>query len=183
MDHSPDADRALLQRVAHGNPEALEALYERYSSPLVSYLARLTGDPAGAPDLLQELFLVVWRDADRYRGDGSVQAWLFGIGHKLGLMALRRRQPELLDEEAPAQLPDDGHDPADLASWALQKERLAAVVAALPPAQRAVIELVFYHGLSRAEVAAVLDCPLGTVKSRLHYALRTLAGRMDEAER
>lgn len=183
MDRSPDSDRAVLRQVAQGDPQALAALYARHAPALLDYLARLTGDSAGAQDLLPELFLVVWRDADRYRGEASVRTWLFGIGHKLGLMALRRRQPELLDEEALDRLPAGGRDPAELAGWALQKERLAAALATLPPQQRAVVELVFFHGLSRAEVAGVLGCPQGTIKSRLHYALRALAGRLDEVER
>ncbi|HSJ53231.1 MAG TPA: RNA polymerase sigma factor, partial [Anaerolineae bacterium] len=173
-----DADEVLLRQVMNGDRQALATLYARHAAPLLAYLAHLVGDGATAEDLVQELFLVVWRDAGRFRGSASVRAWLFGIAHNLGLMALRseRRQrrawpgEDALDGRA---APDPG--PADLVALAVDRQRLAAALAALPAAQRAVVELTFGHGLARAETAQVLGCPVGTVKSRLLLALRALA--------
>lgn len=105
----------------------------------------------------------------------TLRTWLFGIAHNLGLMALRRKRSQSLDEATADRLTAPGPDPVDLAALALDRERLYAALATLPAAQRAVIELTFYHGLTWAEAAQVMDCPAGTVKSRLHYALRALA--------
>jgi RNA polymerase sigma-70 factor (ECF subfamily) len=178
MQTSPERDRATLNAIAQGERQALADLYQGHAPSLMGYLTHLTGDPAAAEDLVQELFMVVWQDAGRFRSDSTVRSWLFGIGHKLGLMWLRRKRPQLLDHEVTEKLADDALGPADLADFALDKERLEAALASLSAEHRAVIELTFYHQLSRAEVAQTLGCPVGTVKSRLHYALRILAGEL-----
>jgi len=175
MQASPEHDRAALKAIVQGDRQALADLYQQYASSLVGYLAHLTGDPAAAEELVQDLFMVVWKDAGRFRSDSTVRSWLFGIAHNLGLMCLRRKRPALLDDGAAERLADDAPDPAELADLALDRERLEAALASLSASHRAVVELAFYHQLSRAQVAQVLDCPVGTVKSRLHYALRALA--------
>ena len=177
-----DPDRTALTAVARGNRQALATLYNRHAHHLLGYLVHLTGDVNLAEDLVQELFLIVWRDAGRFRGHSSVRTWFFGIAHNLGLMALRRKRPELLDEMTADRLTAFDPDPLDMAVLALDRERLAAALATLSASQRAVIELTFYHGLRRAEVAQVLGCPVGTVKSRLHYALRALARVMSDQD-
>ena len=164
--------------VAGGDRQALAQVYARYAGSLLAYLAHLTGDTFAAEDLVQELFLVVWRDAARYRGSASVRAWLYGIAHNLGLMALRRDRRHAAESLDGWPAPEPG--PAELAALAVDRRRLSAALAALPAAQRAVVELTFAHGLARAETAQVLGCPVGTVKSRLHLALRALAGALAE---
>ncbi len=176
----PDPDLDVLRAVAQGSQQAITELYDRHAQHLLNYLARLTGDVDAAEDLVQELYVVVWRDARRFRGQSSVRTWLFGIAHNLGITALRRKRALPLDEFAADRLADPGPDPDDLAALASDRERLVRALQALPPAHRAVVELVFGHGLAQAEVAQVLDCPLGTVKSRLHYALRALSQTMRE---
>ena len=176
---SQDRDRPALSGVAAGDRQALAVLYDRHAPGLVGYLDHLTGDLAVAEELVQELFMIVWRDAGRFRGDATVRSWLFGIAHNLGLMALRRKKPDLLDEYAAERLADPGADPARLADLAFDRVRLQDAMERLPAAQHAVIELVFFHGLTRAEVAQVLGCPVGTVKSRLHYALRALSRALE----
>ncbi len=178
----PDPDLDVLKAIAQGSHQAITELYERHARHLLNYLARLTGDADAAEDLVQELYVVVWRDAQRFRGQSSVRTWLFGIAHNLGITALRRKRALALDEFTADRLTDPGPDPADLAALASDRERLAQAMQALPAAHRAVIELVFDHGLAQAEVAQVLDCPLGTVKSRLHYALRTLSQTMRDQD-
>jgi RNA polymerase sigma-70 factor, ECF subfamily len=174
--HLPhDLDRATLIRVVHGDHQALAKLYDQYANALAGYLAHLIGDAAVAEELAQDLFVIVWRDASRFRGDSTVRSWLFGIAHKLGLMELRRKRPEPLDETTADWLVASDPDPSDLADLALDRERLQMAMETLPASHRAVIELTFYHGLGRAEVAQALGCPVGTVKSRLHYALQALA--------
>jgi RNA polymerase sigma-70 factor, ECF subfamily len=174
-----DADRATVTAIVEGNRQALAALYRRHAPDLLGYLAHLTGSVSTAEDLVQELFVIVWRDAGRYRGESSVRSWLFGIAHNLALMALRDRHRETLDEAIVGGLASPAPGPAELADLALDRERLVAALATLSIAQRAVVELTFYFGLAQAETARVLGCPLGTVKSRLHYALLALARALE----
>lgn len=179
---SPDPDHDVLRAIAQGNREAITDLYDRLAPHLLNYLARLTGDTDAAEDLVQDLFVIVWRDAKRFRGQSSVRTWLFGIAHHLGVTALRRKRMLPLDESVRNSLAAPCPGPDDLAALAIDRERLTRAIETLSVAHRAVIELVFYHGLARAEVAQTLGCPLGTVKSRLHYALRALSCAMREQD-
>jgi RNA polymerase sigma factor (sigma-70 family) len=169
----PETDERLLGRLTRGDPRALASLYERYARGVFAFLCRLTSDAAAAEDLLQETFLAVWRGAATFRGHSSVRTWLFGIAHHQAGHWLRRRHPEPLDEHA--DVPDPGPAVPELADSAWERERITAALAQLPAAQRAVLELTFYLGFSCAEVAQVLDCPVGTVKSRAYLARRRLA--------
>jgi len=171
-----DPDRETLSAITRGDRQALAVLYDRHARSLLRYLERLVLDAPLAEDLLQDLFLIVWRDAGRYRGEASVRSWLYGIAHNLGLMALRKRREWPLEEWAAEHVAADMEaDPADLAALAWDRERLSRALGALSAEHRAVVELVFYHGFKRKEAAQALGCPVGTVKSRLHYALRALA--------
>lgn len=168
-----ETDERLLSRLAHGDARPLTSLYERHARGVFAFLCRLTGDAATAEDLLQETFLAVWRGAATFQGRSSVRTWLFGIAHNKAGHWLRRRHPEPLDEHA--DVPDPGSAVPEMADEAWERERITAALAQLPAAQRAVLELTFYHGFSCAEVAEVLDCPVGTVKSRAYLARRRLA--------
>ena len=179
---SPDPDRDVLRAIAQGNRQAIAELYDRHAQRLLDYLAHLTGDADTAEDLVQELFVIVWHDAARFRGQSKVRTWLFGIAHHLGISTLRRKRALPLDGPTADGLADPSPDPADLAALAVDRERLAQALQALSATHRAVVELVFYHGLTQAEVAQILECPLGTVKSRMHYALRALARAMRDQD-
>ena len=168
-------DLACIEAITQGDDQALATLYSRYGQTLLGYLTHLVGDRSVAEELVQEVFLIVWRDAWRFRVQSTVRTWLFGIAHNLGLMHMRRKRPETMDSATAERLVSPELDPVDLADLALKRQRLTNALASLPPLQRAVIELTFYHGLGRAEVASILDCPVGTIKSRLHYALKALA--------
>ncbi len=168
------ADRDALGRVADGQLNALESLYDRYHVMAYSIALRITGDGALAEDVVQEAFLGVWRNAARYvEGRGSVKTWLLSIVHHRAVDALRRRRPtsELPDrEEAPPTaltLPD---------VWAevpgrLDAEAVQAALGSLSDVQREALELAYYGGLTQQEIAARTGTPLGTVKSRMRLGL------------
>ncbi len=86
-------DRLLLQAVAQGDENAIGELYQRYQAPLYNYLLRLMREPAGAEDLLQEIFIAVWQGAGRFRGEAKVKTWLFRIAHNQAVSWLRRLRP------------------------------------------------------------------------------------------
>ncbi len=164
------SEEALLRRVAEGDQDAFAELYAVLGPVVYTYLVRLVGDQGAAEDLLQEVFMAVWEGAGHFRGDSRAKTWVLRIAHYQAVSWLRRQRPvAALSEALPA---EEDIEEAALAAWSAS--RLAEALKRLPPRQRAVIELVFGQELSYAEVAAVLGCPVGTVKSRVSYALRLL---------
>jgi RNA polymerase sigma factor (sigma-70 family) len=168
------ADRAALARVAGGELDALEELYDRYRTMAYSIALRMTADAALAEDIVQEAFLGAWRNASRYvDGRGSVKTWLLAIVHHRAVDAIRRRRPttELPEAEAPPPaaltLPDIWPD----VSAGLDRETVLDALDALTDVQREAIELAYFGGLTQQEIAARTNTPLGTVKSRMRLGL------------
>jgi RNA polymerase sigma-70 factor (ECF subfamily) len=180
----PDRDVELVCNVAGGNEAALHDLYAAYGQRLYAYALRLTNDPATAEDVVQETLVTVWRTAGRYRGEGRVLAWLLGIVHNLALKAVRR-STTLISEEMEATLTAGAPSPEEQAQAGQESDWVRRGLESLSCEQRAVLELVFYQGLSLEETAQVCGCPLGTVKSRLSYArqhLRQVLSRQNAEE-
>ncbi|HKG55720.1 MAG TPA: sigma-70 family RNA polymerase sigma factor [Candidatus Limnocylindrales bacterium] len=172
-----DADREVLSRVAAGEVNALEELYDRYRTMAYSIALRITGDGGLAEDVVQEAFLGAWRNAGRYvEGRGSVKTWLLSIVHHRAVDAVRRRRPttELPDREAPSPqaltMPDIW---PEVAGRMLRLEILAAL-RTLSDVQREAIELAYFGGLTQQEIATKTDTALGTVKSRVRLGLLAL---------
>lgn len=166
----PDVD--LVERVARHDQAAFAELYRRFSGMLLSFLSGLVSDRSAAEDLLQEVFLAVWKGAWRFRRMASVKTWLFNIAYKQGISWLRvRRELPLADYE---HLPASGN-PEQIALDGVDREALLQAFKQLSPHHRSVLELVLVYEMPYAEVAQVLECPVGTVKSRLSYARRQMA--------
>lgn len=160
------ADRALLQRMARGDRGALASLYRDYHGRLGRFLSRLTRRPDVIEEVINDCFWIAWQHAGDFRGDARVSTWLMGIAYRCGLKALRRQGDEPVDDGARPELecgddPDEDREMRDLLGKALQH---------LTPDQRVVVELVYGVGHSLNEVAAITQCPVGTVKARLFHA-------------
>lgn len=176
-------DEELMRQVARGSAEALGLLHRRFSR-LILGLAVRTIDRAAAEDLVQEVFLAVWRNADRFDPErGSVRAWILQIAHFRLLNELRRRsrQPEIAAD--PDGLVLDGLPAADLGppEVASRRHRRALIQSAfdeLPPPQRQAISLAFLDDLTHEQVAAELGLPLGTAKTRIRAGLQKLRGML-----
>jgi RNA polymerase sigma-70 factor, ECF subfamily len=171
----PDENLQLVRRIAAGEDPALHELYSRYGQRLYAYARRLCNDPAQAEDVVQETLVVVWRTANRYRGEGRLIAWLLGIVHHISLKSMRHPFVPI-PAEAEETLVAPGASPEQLTQASQQADWVRGGLESLSPEQRAVLELVFYQGLSLEETARVCGCPLGTVKSRLSYARQHLRG-------
>ncbi len=171
-------DRQLLRRVAQGDEEALGILYQRHSRSLYNYLLRLIHEPALAEDLLQEVFVAAWQGAGRFRGRSKVTTWLFRIAHNQAVSWLRCRKRECTLEKV-ADLAVEG-SPAEQMMGRWRADRIQAALEQLSPKHRAVLELAFYHELSYQDIAEVVGCPVGTVKSRVSYARHYLQEALDE---
>jgi RNA polymerase sigma-70 factor (ECF subfamily) len=174
----------LARGLRRRDPDLLDRLIQQYHYRLFRYLAMLVGQRETAEDLFQETWMRVLEKGHQYRGQWKFETWLFSIARHLAIDFLRRRQPQSLDallEESPAAAPPElAGAPASAFDAVAQGEeaaRLAAVLEGLPPAYREVLVLRFQEDLALEEIAAVLDAPLPTVKSRLYRGLETLRER------
>jgi RNA polymerase sigma factor (sigma-70 family) len=184
-----DADQATLARVAGGQLDALEELYDRYRTMAYSIALRITADAALAEDVVQDAFLGAWRNAARYAdARGSVKTWLLSIVHHRAVDAVRRRRPTI---ELPAReavpppsltLPDIWPEVAA----GLDRDAVQGALGAIPGVQREAIELAYFGGLTQQEIAARTGTPLGTVKSRMRLGLlamrRSLLGEAADGD-
>jgi RNA polymerase sigma-70 factor (ECF subfamily) len=171
----PRIDEAdLLARSARGDLEAFNALVEHYQSGVFNLCLRMLGSTQSAEDATQEAFIAAYRNLDKFRG-GSFRSWLFRIAANACYDELRRRRARpgvSLDEPAPSaerrlDAPDVAPSPEERAEQSELRETLAQALAAIPPDQRLAIVLCDVQGLDYAEIAAVMQCSLGTVKSRI----------------
>jgi RNA polymerase sigma-70 factor (ECF subfamily) len=174
-----DPDQDLLARVANGELDALEGLYERYRTMAYSIALRITAEQTLAEDVVQEAFLGAWRNAARYvAGRGSVKTWLLSIVHHRAIDAIRRRRPttEFPEPDAPGgvpgplTLPDVWGEVAE----GLDRTAIADALVAISNVQREAIELAYFGGLTQVEISDRLGVPLGTVKSRMRLGLLAL---------
>ncbi len=152
----------------------IEQLYQESRQTLTAYFFRRHRSVQVAEDLLQETFLRLMRRVERCRASRSPRGYLFGIARHVSVDAWRRILPGAADESALASVAASQSD-----------ERLTAareVIAALPSLQREILDLRFQHDLSYAEIAEALDIPVGTVRSRLHHALRLLREQLERDE-
>lgn len=161
-------DASLLGAVANGDGGALAVLYRRHGRALFGFLLRFCGDRTVAEEVLQDTFVALWHSARGFAGRASARSWIFGVARRQAIQRLRRLPPP-----TPAELPelaDPSLGPDQLAVLAAGGTAVAAAVARLPGHQREVVALVMVAGLPVAEAAAVLEVPVGTVKSRLFHA-------------
>ncbi len=175
-------DTALLRAVAHGDEVALGCLYDRHAGWLTARLSRRCSSPELVDQAVQDTFLAVWHGARGYRGGGDVAAWIWGVGIRRLIDAIRRdggrgrrawwrtAEPATVVSAEDQVLVSIGHG------------RLAPALASLSPELRAAIEATVLDGLSTAEAAVVLGVPEGTVKSRCHRARQALRALLAEAQ-
>jgi RNA polymerase sigma-70 factor (ECF subfamily) len=172
------SDQAALARMARGEGEAVAELYDRHARPIYSLALRILGDVADAEDVVQEVFAQAWRQASRYSASrGAVAAWLLTLARSRAIDRLRARRarPGGSSDALAANQVIDAGPPVD--SQVLSSEQVARVRAALdelPLLQRVAIELAYFEGLTHAEIAARLEQPLGTVKTRIRLAMLKL---------
>lgn len=176
-----DGDGALVARMADGDETALTGLYERHAGAVLAYLRQLTGDPDEAEELLQDTFVAAWRAAPGFAGRSSARTWLFGIARRRARDDRRRHRLPLAGPSELGGLVARGGE--DLALARLELAELSEVARRLSAAHREVLALALVHELPLAEVARVLDVPVGTVKSRLSAARRALQSLAAQSHR
>jgi RNA polymerase sigma-70 factor (ECF subfamily) len=180
--HGPDAE--LLRRVQADDLDAFEQFFARYRAPIFRTAYGLTGDRQAAEEILQDTFARAYQRRHTLRGDVSPLPWLHRVSLNLCYSRLSRRRVEAgpIDDAA-----EQGVDGSPLPAEQAEQQELRRIVregiAALPEKHQSVVVLYYLHRLSLQETAQVLDIQLGTVKSRLHYALRGLRVHLERDRR
>ncbi len=176
MPHAPDS--TLIEQMMAGDESALSTIYDRYSAMLFGMLTRILNDRQAAEEVLQDLFLQLWRNAGQFDVTrGSLPAWLMVIGRNRAISRLRgRRDRELLEEQEGdfANTFASGQNIEAEAAQAELAQSLTAALGKLPAEQRQALELAYFDGMTQSEIAAKTGSPLGTVKTRIRTAMQSL---------
>ena len=173
-------DAALLGRIVHGDEDAMAAFYREHGRVVLAQVLLVTGERVLAEEIVQDTMLAVWRGAGSFRGESSVRSWVIAIARRQTRDRLRGRRLRVVDDALLADQPSSGPGPEGMALDRAELAEVAGAIRELAPAHREVLGLVFGTGLSLPEVAAVLDIPVGTVKSRLTAARTALSRILNE---
>jgi RNA polymerase sigma-70 factor, ECF subfamily len=177
VDDPSVSDGALIRRVARRDANAFEALYRRYARSVFGLALRRLGDRMSAEDAVQETFAAIWRSARTYKPErGAGAPWLYAVARNAIVDRSRGRSEP--PGEGP-ELPSDDPSPAERAETSYTAWRVHRALESLNANEREVIELAYYGGLSQSEVAAYLNIPLGTVKTRTRAGLGHLADLLE----
>lgn len=177
-----DEHRALVARVAvERDRDAFKALFDYFGPRVKSLLIRSGADHALADDLVQDVMMTVWRKVELYTPErGSVSTWVFTIARNARIDHLRRASSKPYDDIEELEIATDDNDAEDKTLASQQAERIAEALVELPEDQRDVIRLAFIEDLPQVEIAARLDLPLGTVKSRMRLAYGKLRRNLED---
>jgi len=177
-----DSDRALIARVETRDAEALALLYDRHSARLLGLAQRILGDTGEAEEVLQEVFLYVWKAAGTFDATrGPVLAWLLVATRSRAIDRLRSRRPAVragvrsLEEAEETASKENVESDAASREW---ENLCRAAIAELPEDQRRALELAYFEGLTQQEIAEATRTPLGTVKTRVRLGLMKLRDRV-----
>jgi RNA polymerase sigma-70 factor (ECF subfamily) len=178
-------DAELLRRVQADDLDAFEEFFARYRNPIYRTAYGLTGDRQAAEEILQDTFARAYRHRHTFHTGVSPLPWLHRVSLNLCYSRLSRRRLDAtpIDEAAEHTVPDDRPLPAERAEQSELRQIVREGIAALPEKHQSVVVLYYLHRLSLQETAQVLGIQLGTVKSRLHYALRSLRVQLEHDRR
>ena len=170
-DARQQTDEFLLTAIADGDVNAFEQIHGKYFPKLMHFARRITGSSEAAEEVANDALMVVWRTARRFEGRSKPSSWIFGIAYRLSLkqrQSLGRLSGNAILED---NLIDDGQNVAEAV---MNQKDISGALKHLTPELRAVIELTYYNGYLYTEIAEILGCPLGTVKTRMMTARRRL---------
>jgi RNA polymerase sigma-70 factor (ECF subfamily) len=170
-------DAQLLDRARRGDEQAMATLYDRYSRVVYSVALRVLRDPSSAEDVLQDVFLGVWRKPETFvSARGSLGGWLAVVARNRAIDTLRRKRPSEQVEEIHLASP---FNLADQAERNTLMQRARAILLHLPLEQRKTLEMAYFDGLTHTEIAEITGDPLGTVKTRIRSALLSLRKELE----
>lgn len=164
---------ALISRTAKGDRSAFSALYTALERPLFRFILSKLNDPHEAADIQNEVFMEIWRTANRFEGRSAVKTWIFGIAYRKTMDQFRRTRRVTTSDEIPEQ-EDDSPDALTCLAAAEEAEHVRHCLGTLSVDHRAAIELAFYEDLSYGEIAGITGAPEGTIKTRIFHAKKLL---------
>ena len=165
-------DSSLIAGIRAGAESAMAELYDRYSGIVYSVALRVLGDTGAAEDVLQEVFMQLWRNPGLFDSSrGNLAPWLAVIARNRAIDALRKRRPETDIEEVVVSVETDMAGEADRA---VAMGKVRSVLSTMPAAQRSAIEMAYFEGLTHSEISAKTGEPLGTIKTRIRTGLLAL---------
>lgn len=167
------SDEQLIEKALSGNKRAWMNLLKRYESQVYNYGIRMTGNNEDALDLMQEVFISVFRNLTNYRGEGSFRGWLFKIAHYRCIEFYRRKKPNQSLDDTP-EMESTSLSAEELFSAKQHSQHVVSAMQHLPLTQKAVVELKFFGQFTFDEIAQQLGISVNTAKSRLYSALAKL---------
>src|SRR5262245_37803052 len=175
------SDEALIDLIADGDKRAMQVLYARHNVRVYRFILRLTGNQSLAEDLVSEVFLDVWRQAEGFESKSRVSTWLLASARYKAASARRRRTDEQLDDHMAATIEDPADDPETVVHNKDRSTIVQKCLTQLSPAHREVIDLVYYHEKSVDEVARIVGVPAATVKTRMFYGRSKMADLLKQS--
>jgi RNA polymerase sigma-70 factor (ECF subfamily) len=175
-DQEPRGDRELVYAAREGDMQAFDALFYRYKDGIFRLGLAITKDPSAAEEIVVDTFARAHRAIARLEPEGSLRPWLYRVAVNLSYNRRPRKGLVMstLEDVHEESLTSDDRSPSSLVELKELRDIVLAAVDTLGPKHKVVVVLHYLNGLNLAEIAQVVDCPVGTVKSRLHYALRRL---------
>lgn len=172
-----DIELDLLAKVRAGDRSAFEKLYRIYHPRLTRFLHTLMRRPTLVEEVLNDTMMVVWNRPDSFHGASKLSTWVFSIAYRKAMKALRKQDEAVEDSEAERRVSTEP-GPDESSGRARVRRLLLDAVAELSPAHRAVVDLTYFHELGYREIAAVVECPVDTVKTRMFHARRHLRKKL-----
>jgi RNA polymerase sigma-70 factor (ECF subfamily) len=166
-----DTDRTLIAAIARHDQAAFRALHLRYDRRIARFVSRSFPRGTSADEIVSDTLWIVWQKAGQFKGASKVSTWIMGIAYRVSLKCLRNATHRFTDVEQLDGALEASHNPSperDIRDW------LAVGLAHLPEDQRKVLELAYHLGHSCAEIAVTMNCPVGTVKTRMHHGRQKL---------
>ncbi len=174
------SDDVLIGRIAGGDRLAMQVLFARHHVRIFRFVLRLVRNEAAAEDLISEVFLDVWRQAAKFEGRSAVSTWILSMARFKALSTLRRRTEEALDDETADTIEDTQDDPETVLAKKDKGAALRQCLEKLSAEHREIVDLVYYHEKSVAEVSSIVGIPEATVKTRMFYARKRLSELLKE---
>lgn len=163
-----------LERIAHRDRTAFEELYREYGPRVFRFAVRMIRDETKAEEVTNDVMVEIWKSADRFKGRSAVSTWIFSIARHRALNAVRRKQIPTTDIDDAIDVSDETEDPMASTDQSTTGDLLRTALDQLSREHREVVELTFFHGLNYREIAQIVECPEGTVKTRMFHAKKQL---------
>jgi RNA polymerase sigma-70 factor, ECF subfamily len=174
------SDETLIALIAARDRNAMRDLFVRHHVRVFRFLRRAVGDTAAAEDLLNEVFIDIWRNAGQFEARSKVSTWILAIAHFKAAALRRRRACDQLDDHAAELIEDAGDDPEVMAQKQSSGAAVRECLKRLSPEHQKILDLIYYHEQSIAEIARIIGVPQNTVKTRAYYARKRVAQLLAE---